>query len=263
MEFLSAFAKAVLIPGSRGFLLVGLTGGVMLLLAGRRTQAWGKRWLAFLAGLYWILSLPVVSGGLVGLLSLGYAPIESAAQAEGAEAVVVLGGGAATLRALGAELSLLTTEAALRVLEAARVQQLIEARWVIASGGTTAEAGVVTPESLPLQEALIQVGVPGDRILLESDSHDTHEQALAVAALLQARGVDSFVLVTSPDHMRRAVLSFRGVGLDPIPSPAPIRSETLPAPVSTFLPTLRSLEESAGALREVLGLGYYALRGWL
>ncbi len=263
MDSLAGIAKSILIPGSLGFLLVGLTAGVTLLLAGRRAHNWGKRWLAGLAALYWILSLPAVAGGLVGLLSRGYEPLETPEQAQGATAVVVLGGGAATLRAHGTELTLLTTEAGLRALEAARVQRLIQAQWVIASGGTTAEAGVVTPESLPLQHALAQAGVPVERILLESESHDTHEQASAVAAVLRAHGLESLVLVTSPDHMRRAVLSFRAAGLDPIPSPALLRSETLPAPAGALLPSLRSLQESASALREVLGLAYYALRGWL
>jgi len=263
MDVLAALAKAILIPGSIGFLLVGATIGLLLLLAGRRRRAWAARWLAGLVLLYWILSLPAVAGALVRLISSGFTPVESAEQADGAEIVVLLGGGAATLRAGEEELSLLSVEAGMRVLEAARVVKLIDARWVFASGGASAEAGVLTPESVILREALIEAGVPSERIVLESDSHDTHEQAVALAASLSGYGTDTFVLVTSPDHMRRAWLCFRNVGLNPIPSPALLRSEALPAPASAWLPSFRSLEESAGVFRELIGLGYYALRGWV
>ena len=45
MAVLVSLAKSYLIPGSPWFLIVGV-GVALLLLSGRRTVAWGRRWLA-------------------------------------------------------------------------------------------------------------------------------------------------------------------------------------------------------------------------
>jgi uncharacterized SAM-binding protein YcdF (DUF218 family) len=263
MDLIARFAKLYLIPGSMGFLLLGLSVGAIALLRGERVRRWGRRWLIGLSLGYWLLSLPMVSQALVGILASGITSVESADQAGEATAVVVLGGGSVTLRAHGYELSLLSEQAGLRALEAARVYHLLGDPWMFVSGGTAAESGVLTPESLALEQALLAFGVPGDRIVRESDSRDTYEQAVAMTELLDEHQVARFILVTSPTHMRRAWLTFRKAGLDPVPSLASQRSETWPQPLTAVSPDLRSLGESSAALRELLGLLYYAFRGWI
>lgn len=263
MQLVSAMVKSYLVPGSIGFLLVGLTVGVALVLLGKRKAVWGRRGLAALAAGYWLLSLPLVSAALQGALSHGYSSLASADGLADVDAIVVLGGGSQTVRSHGSEIDLLSETAALRVLEGARLYEMLDGTQVFASGGMSVTAGAVTPESAVLCQALIQAGVPAERITTESTSDNTRQQALALAPLLAAQHVERFVLVTSPSHMRRALLAFRAVGLDAVASIALARSETLPTPPSPLLPSLRSLAVSADAFREWIGLAYYALRGWL
>ena len=263
MDRVVEFIKLYLIPGSVTFLLLGVTAGVLGLFGGERLKRWARGWLASLAVLYWLLSTPFVAGALEAALSRGYAPLESAAEAEGAAAVVVLGGGSTTYQSRGAEVDVPSSSSALRALEGARVYALLGDPIVFASGGEAEEAGIDNPESAAVRDVLVEAGVPGERIVLESDSTDTHEQALELAPILLGRGLERFVLVTSPTHMRRAFGVFRAEGLDPIPSAAAQRTETDTTPASPLVPHPEALRASQGALREVLALAYYAVRGWL
>lgn len=263
MDRVVDFIKLYLIPGSVTFLLVGATVGVVGLLGRERLRRWARGWIASLVVLYWLLSTPLIAEALEGALSRGYGPLGSAADAGGAQAVVVLGGGSATYRARGAEVDVPSTSSALRALEGARVYALLGDPLVFASGGEAEEAGVDNPESAALRAVLVGAGVPAERVVLESDSTTTHEQALALAPILRERGIEQFVLVTSPIHMRRALGVFRAQGLEPIPSASAQRSEAAPDFPSPLLPHPEALRLSQAALREALALAYYAARGWL
>jgi uncharacterized SAM-binding protein YcdF (DUF218 family) len=252
--------KAFWLPGSLSFFLVGISLGALLLLVGRRARAWGTGLIVGLVVIYWLLSVPLVSDGLTWLLAGGYGRVESADQAEGVRAIVILGGGSETYRAEGLAVDVLGQESADRVLEAARLYSLLGRPWVIASGGPGGDTGQGTPESQVLQDALVRCGVPSERILQESTSENTHDEAVALAKMLQDRHLEQFVLVTSAVHMPRAVGSMRAQGLDPIPS---VALPAAPGPRSRLLPSLSALNSSRLALREALALVYYAARGWL
>ena len=101
-----------------------------------------------------MLSSPVASGLLARTLTNGYRPLDSAGEAHGAHVVVLLGAGSVNLRASGRQLSSVTMEAGLRVLEAARLFNLLNGPLVIASGGITEHEPDAAPESVALQRAL-------------------------------------------------------------------------------------------------------------
>jgi uncharacterized SAM-binding protein YcdF (DUF218 family) len=262
MDLLVEFVKANLIPGSISFLLTGLILGVIMLHAGRRARRWGLRWLTALAVLYLLLSLPVTAGVLAAPLDAGTPPAKLNPRVETAQAVVVLGGGGLSIVSDGASTQVLSESSALRSLEGVRLYRELDHPWVIVSGGTNEKAGLTTAESGAMRDLLLDNGVPAGRILVESGSQDTHDQALKIPALLAAYDIERFVLVTSPTHMLRALLSFEKAGLDPIPVLANERSSTQP-PGFPILPSLSALDQSRTALREWMGLVYYALRGWI
>ena len=99
-------------------------------------------------------------------------------------------------------------------------------------------------------------------LLLESFSRNTFEQAVNLHSLLDTRGIERFALVTSPTHMRRAMATFIGQGLNPIPSSSSQHSDGFLADRWVFLPDKNALEASRLAMREGMALVYYALRGW-
>lgn len=262
MDAIFEVFKAYLIPGSFEFLLIGLFLGVVLLFAHRETRIWGSSLLAFLAVLYFLLSLPLTARTFERALRDRSQPVRSVEDAGGAEAIVVLGGGSATFRAGGNEINELSGSTALRVLEGIRLYQLLDHPAVVVSGGTDDLVEDLTPESVPMQQELVDMGVPPDRIQLESLSGSTLEQAERLSKLLEAHEIDDFVLVTSPIHMRRALATLRAMGLDPVPSPSSQHSEGHIVERGSILPHPAALRASGAAIREGLAVLFYWLNGW-
>ncbi|MFV1858934.1 MAG: YdcF family protein [Anaerolineales bacterium] len=262
MEAIFEIFKAYLIPGSFEFLLIGFFLGVVLLFAHRDTRLWGSSLLAFLAVLYFLLSLPLTARTFERALRDGSQPIRTVEEAGGAEAIVVLGGGSATFRAGGNEINELSGATALRVLEGARLYDLLDNPAVIVSGGADELLEALTPESIPMQQELLDLGVAPDRIRLESLSGNTLEQAEQLSKLLEANEIEDFILVTSPIHMRRALATMRAQGLDPIPSPSSQHSEGHIVERGGLLPHPGALRASHAAIREGLATLFYWLNGW-
>lgn len=263
MDLPLEFIKAYLIPGSESFLLLGLLLGVILIYLSQATRKWGDVLLGGLAVLYLLMSMPIVARGLEHALLDGSQPIRDVSGAGGAETIVVLAGGSATYRAGGGEINELSDATSLRVIEAARLFKLLGGAEVLVSGGAGVEVGILTPESVPMQEELVAAGVPADRIRLESHSGSTREQAVNLADLMAASGNPRFVLVTSPIHMRRALGAMRLEGLDPVPSPSAQHSEGHVVTLGGLIPHPAALDASEAAIREALALGYYRLKGWI
>ncbi len=257
LDFLKEFMR----PAHTACMLALLTPGTILLFVPSLAR-WGRRWVGAVFLFYLVLSSPVTSGLLARTLTNGYRPIDSAGEAHGAHVVVLLGAGSVNLRATGRQLSSVTMEAGLRVLEAARLFNLLNGPLVIASGGITEHEPDAAPESAALQRALIEVGVRPDRIVLESESKNTREEALIIKRMLADRGATDFVLVTSPLHMRRSMMAFEREGMHPIPSPSALVPDRS-SPASRLLPSDLWLQVGDSVLYEWLARGYYWWRGWL
>jgi uncharacterized SAM-binding protein YcdF (DUF218 family) len=255
------FLKDALRPSHISCVLLLLTPGTALLFVPRLAR-WGRRWLAAVVVFYLVLSSEAGAGTLARTLSGQYRPIASADEARGAAAVVVLGAGSINVRAGGRQLSSVTMDAALRVLEAARLFDLLHGPLVIASGGVTELDDRGAPESAALQKGLVDAGVRADRILLESESKNTRGEAIVVKRMLAERGITAFVLVTSPLHMGRAMRAFEQEGLHPIASPAALVPDR-PSGRSALLPSATWLNVGDSALYEWLARGYYGWRGWV
>jgi uncharacterized SAM-binding protein YcdF (DUF218 family) len=253
--------KAYLLPGSLSFLLLAGTLAAVLLLMKGRWRKMGRWGLVSLIVLYWAMALPFVSRALVWGLSHNYQAIQTRTEAKGSQAVVVLGGGAVTYEESGARLSALSDASALRALEGARLYKLLDPQWVVVSGGPSGPTSEA--ESAVLKRAMIQLGIPPELILQEGESGNTYEQAVNLRRLMADHGIKRFVMVTSGVHMPRAMGVFRHAGLDPIPSPAPEHSDTNRGGTRGILPSIDALRTSQVAMREMLGLAYYGVRGWL
>jgi uncharacterized SAM-binding protein YcdF (DUF218 family) len=261
IEIASALVKALL-PGSMLFLLVGVTIGVVLFLSGNRRRRAAVAWLAGLTVFYWLLSLPIVPRTLEGWLGAGYTPLTSAAEAGGARHIVVLTGGGVSLHGLEGTFDIPSTATAYRLLEAERLYQLLGEPILILSGGPAGLRADGTPESEAMKADLVARGVPQDKIWLETESPDTHQQAIRIRERLQQEGVEAFVLVTSPPHMRRALGAFADQGMEPIPAVAGRGPAESFGGVAPFLPSAEGLGDSETTFREILALLYYTLRGW-
>ena len=255
------FLKDTLRPSNISCILALLAPGVVMVFVPRLAR-WGRRWVAAVAIGYAVLSSEAGALLLARAVSGSYPPLASAAQARGAQVIVLLGSGSVNLRASGRQLSFVTREAGLRALEAARLFELLHGPLVIASGGVTERDPWAAPESVALRRALLDLGVPADRIVLESESKNTRDEAVVVKRMLVERGLTGLVLVTSPLHMRRSLLAFEQQGMHPVPSPSQlvpdrsIRSNPL-------LPSDMGLAIGDAAVYESLARVYYWWNGWL
>ena len=231
--------RALLLPPG-GPLLLALAG---LMLLGRRPRS--GRLLAAGAVLAMLaMSLPVVADGLTRLLER-YPPLDPARPA-GAEVVVVLAGGTDRNTVDGEPIPRPTT---LQRLAAGAGLARATGLPLLLSGGS-GDAGPA--EALAMERALERDFALRAR-WLETSSRNTRENAVATARLLQPLGIRRVLLVTSANHMRRAVAEFEATGLAVVPAPVAARGVAPPG-WRGWLPLPDALAGSCAALYELAGL---------
>jgi uncharacterized SAM-binding protein YcdF (DUF218 family) len=212
---------------------------------------------------YLVASLYAVPYAVGQLLLVGLHPFTMADVPAGRMAIVVLGSGSQTVRDWdGARYATVDVTAAARVLEAVRVFRMIDAAVVVSSGGLIDPTGPATPTGESMQNALVALGIPRDRVMVETESRNTHEEAVVVKRMLNGLAVDRVVLVTSDTHMRRSLGAFKAEGLPCVPAMArnPVLDER--SRRVWWAPSARGLWYSGEIVHELLGIVYYAARGW-
>ena len=86
-------------------------------------------------------------------------------------------------------------------------------RKILVSGGSGQLNSKSKPEADEIASLLRLMGVPRKDILIENASRNTHESAVAVKEMLQARTTpQECLLITSADHLRRSAACFRKEG---------------------------------------------------
>jgi uncharacterized SAM-binding protein YcdF (DUF218 family) len=252
------FLKEAMRPSSVVCVLLLLAPGIVLLYVPSLAR-WGRRWLSTLLVIYWVLSAPISVRLLTRTLTGGFAPV-SADQVKDTQAIVLLSAGSLNFRSDGLQLPVVAPTSAWRAMEAARVYHMAGSPLVIASGGAAGRDGTA-PESEALRLALIALAVPPDRILPESASMNTREEAAIVSELLRARGLTRVVLVTSPLHMRRSMAVFARAGVHPVPAIAPMATDRRELGAGV-IPSQAALFVGDAVVYEWAALGYYWCRGW-
>ena len=233
-----------------------------LWVAARPQSRLARRFLGFIVASYTLMSIYAVTFVLTRPLVLGYHPLTAADVPPGRTAVVVLGSGSYSIQDWsGNEYSTTDESAASRVLEAVRVYRLINPEWVIASGGKLHPDDVAQATGDAMRSLLVQLGVPPGRIVLQTTSRNTHEEAQLNLDILRGVKADHVVVVTSDVHMRRAVGTFRAEGVEVIPAIArdPFQARSWQDWVA---PSDTGLWGASSLAHETLGIGYYAARGW-
>ncbi|MGI4857217.1 MAG: YdcF family protein [Janthinobacterium lividum] len=122
---------------------------------------------------------------------------------------------------------------------------------VIVSGGNPQHHGVT--EADDYAPDLIALGIPSAAIVRERRSLNTYQNAKFVRELLPAAGNDPIVLVTTAQHMQRAMLYFKRFGFDV----QPVTPPPYPPPRPSWLPTVRGFSRSTGELHELIGTAQF------
>ena len=221
------------------------------------------RYLVAVVIIYAIAAIYPIGHNAGRLLTVGLRPFSASDVPTGRTAVVILGTGSFTARDWTDKSvsSIPDRSAASRIVEGARVYHLITPDWVVSSGGQVYADDTDAPSGETMRDMLVSLGVPSAKVLVETRSKNTHDEAVIVASMLRPMAVDHVILVTADLHMRRSLGTFRAQGIHAVPAIA--RTPTSRPPWNfAWLPSDAGLGESGSVARELLGICYYTLRGW-
>jgi uncharacterized SAM-binding protein YcdF (DUF218 family) len=208
------------------------------------------------------LASPTVSQWLLGTLESQYPDRGISAEAP-AQAIVVLGG---TIN-MPSDIHRLSgiTNSSDRLLMGMRLYRAGKAPLVEVTGGDSPllEKARSVHEADEMRSLLDEWGVPDSAIIVEDASVNTHENALFTRRVLEQRGIQHIILVTSAIHMPRAAAAFRKAGFDVEAAPADFLTGWEGDKVGLdWLPASGALLNSNNAIHEWVGLWVYRLRGW-
>lgn len=258
-----------MIPASALLRFLLSSGGVITLFAA--AAVWNalsssrraRRALLGLALAYSLLAWEPLAAAAARWLVRPFHQLTRADVPPGETAVVLLGSGSFTVENWdGLQHSIPDVSAAHRTLEAFRVYTILDARWIISSGGQPDPTDPDPPSGQTMAGMLRELGVPPERLRIEHESRTTRDEAVIVKRMLPALGSPQVVLVTSASHMRRSLAVFRSVGLQPIPAIARWSDDEPRRWRSWVVPSTDGLDTSETVLHELLGIAYYWLRGW-
>jgi uncharacterized SAM-binding protein YcdF (DUF218 family) len=240
--------------------VVGLLIGVVWLWIAPASRG-PRRWLTALLVASLVVSVGDVNRLLSWPLRRRFHSFSKRDAPPGPYAIVLLGAGARTTHGQAQRIGVLSLPGAARVLEAARVFRVLGQPFIVSSGGAPGGRHMIA-ESEVMKGALVELGVPAEKILLESESAVTRDEAVVTARMLRELGITTCILVTTDVHMPRALGTFRHEGLQVVPAIAlsPYAFQDWPR---SWLPTPEGLKFSQEVVHEYVGLAWYALRGWL
>ncbi len=102
-----------------------------------------------------------------------------------------------------------------RVAEGVRRLEAGAAPVLLLSGGTGgARGGSVPAEAEVMRDLALAAGVADERLVLETESRSTLENARCSVRIMGARGWTKALVVTDAVHLPRALLAFRALGIE-------------------------------------------------
>lgn len=217
-------------------LLLSALGGVFCMLRRPRT---GRALILSALAWLWICSMPATSSALQGALEQPYL-YKGLQDVPDADLIVILGGG-------GIE----------RYCHGARLYHAGRGHTVLLSGARDPRLAPGPSEAERGAAFMTELGVPANDQILDDASQTTKDHVHHVSRVLDASDMDTFLLVTSATHMRRAEAVFRAGGLEPIPVAIDFTPRRNEFSVWHFVPDVNSLSGTTRAIHEYLGYWFY------
>ncbi|HEY1283633.1 MAG TPA: ElyC/SanA/YdcF family protein [Steroidobacteraceae bacterium] len=229
---------------------------VLLLLAG---ALWLLRWRRTASALgvvtvvaAYLACTPWAAGALLAPLARGaMSPLDHPPQVK---FVVVLGSWYEPRDDLPATASL-SPDGIARITEGVRLLRLLPGARLVVSGGVGSLSTFAQPSAHGYERLARGLGVEAESIIALDTARDTAEEARDLTAVV---GTEPFLLVTSADHLRRAVRLMQRAGLRPIPAAA-TRSAGDEFYWRQLIPGSSGLRVTEGAIHEYLGLAAISL----
>jgi uncharacterized SAM-binding protein YcdF (DUF218 family) len=211
--------------------------------------------------------------GVVLLLVLGFSPLSSwlllplterfpawSAAGRPPDGIIVLGG------AIDPEISQARGSpemdgAAERIVAMLQLARRYPAARIVFSGGSANLIETPVPEAPIAGDLLEDFGIPPSRIVLESESRTTAENATLTRALVSPKPGERWLLVTSAYHMPRSIGVFRKAGFDAEAYPVDWRTRGWSDGLTPLTMLSAGLSRIDVAAHEWIGLIAYRVTG--
>lgn len=180
---------------------------------------------------------------------------------EDGESAVVLGGYGMSQGPGDFELN----KAADRLTSGVALLEQGKIEWLILSSGVRFEEEGTLTESEASKIFLDGLGVETQKILCETSSWNTHQNALYTAELLEEQGLtEPVILITSAFHMRRAKACFEKAGIEVRPYATDYTWDTTYLyGTDYFIPYFQNVLSWQVLFKEMVGMTVYRLKGYI
>ena len=210
MVYLLKFGASWLLPPGIFIILLAVLTIYLIKFSGKLACAVGIFTLIF-----YLLCTGFVAERFMGHLEKVYMPPERLEET-GADVIIVLGGGAISdVRDVDGSGTLCASPSS-RLLTAIRLQKILNVPILLSGGQVYADSGA---EALIAERILKSLEVSDEKILIETKSVNTTQNAIYSAEILREKNFKRPLLVTSAFHMKRAVLNFSRQNIEVIPYP--------------------------------------------
>jgi uncharacterized SAM-binding protein YcdF (DUF218 family) len=206
MFFILSKTVAFLLLPSNLLIVLGLIG---LALMATRFRRGGLRMALASLLLLALLGFSPLGGILAHTLESRFPPWDPARGAP--DGIVVLGGGIASTLSGDYDEPILTSDGG-RITAIAKLARAYPNARILYSGGSPNLIGAGTPDGEYLLRLLDSFGIARERVAVEPRSRNTFENAVFSKEMAQPKPGERWLLVTSAQHMPRAVGSFRQAG---------------------------------------------------
>jgi len=218
--------------------LLVLAVGFFLL---RRRPVLARACLVFGIGGLWLLSTPIISDALTGIVE-HYPPLDLSSPTD-AQAIVILGGGGQLTRSPEYD-----APAALPML----LEKLAYGAFVARKTGLPILVTGANIEAIAMRDTLAR-NFDTTVAWTDDQARDTFENARNSARILRAAGIHRVILITLGMHMLRSVREFTATGIDVVPAPEGMLSARGHSKVLAFVPNAEALMYGSLAIYELLG----------
>ena len=246
------------------WVLVFLVPGLILTRSLRKKQRSRLGWYLLLLGTLFLLlfSNELVSDRLVCLLESGYEPASDSTLST-LDIVVILNGGIHHSTRFSEKFEVVPVTFS-RISEGIKVFNQSNAKELVLSGANSTSRTKLQgqKDGEAMKNLAIQLGVPEDSIIVETNSHNTMEHAVELAKLFPPEKRLKIGIVTSAMHMLRSEKAFNKKFQSDSIVPIPVNyiCSSSKCDLKSFIPSSEAFSQSTRALHELIGILWFSIR---